>query len=154
MILKIYLFFTEYLINKCLQIKVRIINGWNISIFFLCDNFVEFFECEELIGLCMVEDVSVVHHFRDFLVIHCFSEFASYVLDLLKVNKAFIVGVIQGKQFFQSFLRFRVSQSVAYDIQELLEVDWSVFGLEVADHQVNNMVSLVQSQLLQYLLDL
>lgn len=96
----------------------------------------------------------VVHHLRDLLVGHRLAQLPADPLHLLEIDHAGLVCVVEVEDLQQALLAARVAQLAVDDLEEVVEADGLALGLQVQDHLEDGLVALVQSQLLQDLLDL
>lgn len=124
------------------------------SIFFLSHDFIKLVEGEVLVGGSVVQDVGIVHHFYNLLIVHSLPQLLSDVLHFLEVDEPFTIGVIQSEYFLKPLLGFGITQSIADDLKKLLEVNGPPLRKQVTDHEENNIISTIETELLQNLLNL
>lgn len=93
-----------------------------------------------------------MHHLHNLFVVHGLPQLPSDVPHFLKVDKPFPVGVVQSEYFLKSFLRFSIAQPVADDFKKLLKINGPPLREQIADHKENNIISTIETQLLQNLL--
>lgn len=125
-----------------------------ISIFFSCYDFVELFKGESLIRFRKIENVSVMHHFHNIVVVHCFAQLSGCYFHFFKINVPISIVIIQGEYPLETVNGFAISQSAVNDLQKLFEVDVSVFGLKVIYHVEYDLISFIESKLLENFLNL
>lgn len=98
--------------------------------------------------------MSIVHHLQNLFVVHRLSKFLCCEFHFLEINNSSRIVVIQWEYFLKTLWTFAVSQSTVDNLQKLVKLDWSVSLLKVIEHVKNNLISLVETQLLQYFLNL
>lgn len=124
------------------------------SILLLHDDSIKLLKGKLLIRVSLVQDVRVVHHLRNLLVSHRLPQLLTHPLHLLEVNHPRLVRIVKVEDLQQALLATRIAQLAVDDLQEIIKGDGFALGLQVQDHLEDRLVPLVQSELLQDLLDL
>lgn len=119
----------------------------------LGDNVVELLKGEAFVGGSLLAYVSAVHHLQDLVVIDPILELLSNCLELLEVNHSVLVLVEQSVDSLQAVSSSGLSDAGGNTINELVEVNGSVFVSKTVDKGQNEGVSAVEAEFLKDLVD-
>lgn len=97
------------------------------------DDAVELLKGEALVGRCLLTYVSAVHHLQDLVVIDPVLDLLSNALELLEVDDSVLVLIEQSKDSLQAVFSPGLSNTGSNAINELVEVNGSVFVSKTVD---------------------
>lgn len=117
------------------------------------DNAVEFFEINSLVSCSLVVDMGAVQHLQEIIISEVLMELLGNNLELLEIDGSILVLIEQSKDPLEPILCFGLTNARGDDAEELFEGDGFVLISKPVDEGKDEGVALVESELLQNLVD-